>query len=352
MVGGIQSMRVRFLAPPLEKQKGGIENALTGLRDALTNAGVTVLDHGDANDKTCVHHFHGLWEPEHAAFSWRLRRRNLPYVVSPHGMLEPWAIRNRRLKKIMYMNLVERRHLTGASSLFVTSAMEAQHARHVLSHDNFIVLPIGCSDPKGADYRAARTRLGWAPDTRVLLYLSRIDKKKGLDMLLSAMTDDRFTWDNWHLVVVGDGDSGYQNDLLEYARRHAEKLPRISWQGAVWGSDRWQYFQASDVFVLPTHSENFGIAVLEALYAGTPVITTTTTPWSTYQHVEGIFISEPNPKDLRDILLAYHRTSRENWSPAQRTLLSDWANENFNWDKLVPRYVEAYERANESRRKN
>ena len=168
-------MKIRFVTPPLAKQAGGIENAVNGLREALQRQGVIVLQGGAADDADAIHHFHGLWDPAHSRLAARLRKLGRPYVVSPHGMLEPWAFRHRRWKKLPYFWLIEKKYLAGANALFVTSNMESQHLARVIQHSRVEVLPLGCRDRQRPDYVAARKKRGYESGERVILFLSRID---------------------------------------------------------------------------------------------------------------------------------------------------------------------------------
>src|SRR5689334_14556329 len=98
-------MNVHFFQPPPEQLTGGLDAAITSLREALTRIGVAVDD--ALPEHAGVAHFHGLWQPAHARFARECRRRGVPYVVSPHGMLEPWAWRHKWWKKWPYFHLVE-----------------------------------------------------------------------------------------------------------------------------------------------------------------------------------------------------------------------------------------------------
>ncbi len=337
-------MRIRFVSPPPEQRKGGIENAIEGLRAALHSVRVDVLDGGDPSDAHAIHHFHGLWNPRHAWLARHLRSVGRPYVVSPHGMLEPWAFRNRAWKKRPYFRWVERPFLRGASALFVTSGMEAAHLGERIDHPRVEVLPLGCRDPHGPDRATARRALGWGDARKTLLFLSRIDRKKGLDLLLRALAGLPEA-QSWRLVVVGDGDPACTEELRGLARELARHLPAIEWAGGVWGERRWAYLQAADLFCLPTHSENFGIAVLEALHAGTPVLTTDQTPWVDHRGQSGVFIARPETDSLRETLGAALVRVAEGWPDADRAELSSWAEAHFGWPGLVQRYLEAYQRA-------
>lgn len=336
-------MKIRFVTPPISKQVGGIENAVEGLREALMQKGINVMQGGDPTDTGSLHHFHGLWNFSHSRLAFKLRSRGLPYVVSPHGMLEPWAFRHRRWKKLPYFWSIERRFLKGAKSLFFTSEMEAQHAARVISHPCVNVIPLGCRDIKSPDFILARNSLKWPREERVILYLSRVDVKKGLDMLLYAMAASDIQWHGWRLVVVGDGDPTYVNMLKSIVAKASTQLPQVEWIGPIWGNERWVYVQGADMFCLPTHSENFGLAVLESLHVGTPVLTTDQTPWKEFGPRDGLFISRPEVSSIQETLDAVTRRVSSNWSQEDRDGLSAWAGENFAWDKLASLYISAYQ---------
>lgn len=338
-------MKVSFISPPHELQKGGIENAIEGLRAALLATGVAVSDELVIDDHELVHHFHGLWNPMHSRIAARLRSNRRPYVVSPHGMLEPWAFQNRRWKKLPYFHLIERRFLMGAASVFVTSSMEKDHLLAVLPHPNVEVLPLGCRDPQMPNYVNSRASLGWSASESVMLYLSRVDPKKGLHLLFDAISSIPEMATSWKLVIVGDGPDDYVTSIKQQQSRLGEKLPTIEWVGAVWGDDRWKYLQAADLFVLPTQSENFGIAVLEALHVGTPVLTTSETPWLDHASMDGIFICEPTIESIRAALKNKVMRRSADWSVGDRELLASWAEARFSWPYLVTDYLTAYERA-------
>lgn len=347
MTSAVESMRIRFVTPPKAKQVGGIENAVEGLREVLQQRGVAVMDGGDVNDLSAIHHFHGLWNLSSSRLASRLQKYNLPYVVSPHGMLEPWAFRHRLWKKFPYFCAIERRFLKEAKAIFVTSAMEAAHLSRILSHPRIEILPIGCRDSHGPNYNAARNALHWPAKDRVVLFLSRIDVKKGLDILINALSTSRKDWNGWRLVVVGDGDSAYISSLKRMAGAASAYLPKIDWVGPVWGAARWQYIQGADLFCLPTHSENFGIAVLEALHAGTPVLTTDRTPWAEFTDLNGLFIAKPEARNIQEILSVAQRTVMNSWSLHDRARLASWAEEHFSWRRLVAEYIRTYQAVND-----
>jgi glycosyltransferase involved in cell wall biosynthesis len=158
------------------------------------------------------------------------------------------------------------------------------------------------------------------------------------------MTAGKFEWKGWHLIVVGDGDPAYVSYLKSIANSASFRLPKVEWIGPVWGAARWPYIQGADLFCLPTHSENFGLAVLEALHAGTPVLTTDQTPWVECSGRDGIFISKPNISSLQQTLSIAIERIELDWSSNARRELSIWADETFSWNKLAHAYADAYQR--------
>jgi len=333
-------VKIAFFQPPAPQRIGGLDAAIQGINAALTKAGVEVIENAGAETTFDLAHFHGLWQPNHARRAPRLRERGIPYVVSPHGMLEPWAWRHKRWKKWPYFQLIEKRYLARAAALLATGPGEAQRLARFAPAQRIEALPLGLTGAARPDYDAARRQLGWAPDEIVLLYLSRLHVKKGADLLLRALASSHWPVVT-RLVVVGDGERSYVDSLRTFASREANKLPRIDWIGPVWGESRWKYFQGADLFCLPTHSENFGLAVLESLQVGTPALTTVDTPWAEDLSGPRGFIIRPNVDDLRATLVRFFAQPRT--PSATRREIADWAWSRFDWSQLGPRYAAFFE---------
>ncbi|MEM9028965.1 MAG: glycosyltransferase [Pseudomonadota bacterium] len=212
----------------------------------------------------------------HSVFLWptmiaasRARRQRLPYVVSPRGMLVPELIRRKScLAKRTWIELFERRNLAGARAVHVTTDAEAADIRRLgLTARKFAVIPNGIhGPPAGASTRPDPFRALGGP---VLLFLGRVNWKKGLDRLIPALA----RVDAVQLAIVGNDDDGYRTEIEAMARGNGV-ADRVHFMGPLYGDEKWAAFQAGDVFALPSYSENFGIAVVEAMAAGTPVILT------------------------------------------------------------------------------
>ena len=350
-------MKLYFFEPPPAQKAGGLDAAIQSLRTAVERTGHSVLVNAElpeAGGDSAVH-FHGLWQRNFPALARSCRERGIPYVVSPHGMLEPWAWRHKRWKKWPYFHLVEKRWMAGAACVLATGAPEAGRLRSIFPRSRVESLPLGLTADKRPDYAAARHALGWNADETVLLFLSRIHEKKGLDLLLSALAERdadtpvcRATGQTGvsasrsRLVVVGPEEQpAYAARCRDFAARNSARLPRMDWVGPVWGENRWPYFQGADLFCLPTHSENFGLAILDACQVGTPVLTTTETPWKDTLTENRGFIARPEAASIREQLTRFF--SQPMTTPKQRQALSEWAWSNFDWARLAPRYASLYE---------
>lgn len=334
-----------FVEPPAERRVGGIETALSSLAEALSKIGVAVVrDIAPTRSRLAsadVVHFHGLWEISHRrARRWCTQLRK-PMIVSPHGMLEDWAFRHRGWKKRPYFRLFERRSIARANLILATSEMETGPLLRWFPSEKIRVLPLGGHPPMALRPHAeARTRLGLSADPCVILFLSRCHEKKGLHLLIEALPKLALNLAQpIHLLVVGDGEAGYVEPLRHETSGWMGML-RCTWAGAVWGEEKWDYLSAADLLCLPSYSENFGLAVLEALFAGTPVLTTYATPWPALRGTLPLFFTQPSAPELAAALRQRIESPRA--SEADRAATRHEAVATFNWSTLAPRYAELY----------
>jgi glycosyltransferase involved in cell wall biosynthesis len=334
-------MTIHFAEPPAAKRIGGLDAAIRGLESALQRRGIEVKT-GSAHEakRGDVVHFHGLWQYNHAKLSSELVARGVSIVVSPHGMLEPWAWQHRWWKKWPYYWAVERRHLRRAKAVLATATPESVRLKQMLGNQRVVALPLGLTDESAVpDYDAARKRLGWEADETIFLFLSRLHPKKGLDLLLRALALVDLPVKS-RLVIVGGGEPKYVESMQAMAESLRNRLPRVEWIGEIWGAARWPYFQGANLFCLPTHSENFGLAVLEACQVGTPALTTSTTPWAQWLNSSRGYIADPTVESVAKQLQAY--LDRPNDSSYRRADLAQWTHDNFSWRVLAERFEEFY----------
>lgn len=221
----------------------------------------------------------GLWQYHGLAVRQALVGTKVPYFVFTHGMLDPWFKETyplKHLKKWLYWPWGEYRVLRDARAVIFTCEEERLLARKSfwLYRANEAVASYGTSSPPSDGDELAQRFLAAHPQLqgkRTVLFLSRIHEKKGCDLLLDAFAQVVKQDKRLHLVMAGPDQTGWTAIL----KAQAEKLGvshRITWPGMLQGGDKWGAFYAAEVFCLPSHQENFGIVVAEALACGKPVL--------------------------------------------------------------------------------
>lgn len=262
---------------------------------------------------------HGLWQYHGRAVHAALRATDTPYFVFPHGMLDPWFRRAyplKHAKKWAYWHLCERRVLRDAAAVLFTCDEERRLARESFRpyECRERVVAYGTAAPDGD---AARERTAWETalpelgDRPFWLFLGRIHPKKGVDLLLQAYARLAAVSDNPlpALVLAGPCSDGAYRTTLETLIAEMPARGRVFWAGMLEGERKWGALRAAEAFVLPSHQENFGIAVVEALSAGTPVlISRQVNIWSEIESA-GAGFAEPDdlPGTLR-LLQRWHAT--------------------------------------------
>jgi glycosyltransferase involved in cell wall biosynthesis len=258
-------------------------------------------------------------------------------------MLEPWARKHKRWKKWPYFILFERRHLQQAASLLATSELEAGNLRRFFPNTPIAVIALGLPEEQVPDYAGARARLQWNPDEKVLLFLSRIHPKKGLELLLKALSNLPHTdFGKVRLVVVGDGESSYVRIVRALDESLKGSLPRVDWVGPVWGDKKWCYLQGADLFCLPSYSENFGLAILEALQVGTPVLTTNQGPWEFLREWNAGYVVDATAVGVQASLTEFF--AAPTWNEQARRDLAEKTRGKFGWETVGPQYLALYRR--------
>ena len=242
-------------------------------------------------------HQHGIWlRSAHDVITFA-NKHEVPLVLSPRGMLEPWAINNSKWKKKFAWAFYQNRDLEKVTAFHATARSEALSIRQLGFKQPIAVIPNGVHLPKITTHKEKISLP--ISKKKTALFLSRINPKKGLPMLLDAW--GRVAPTDWRLVIAGNDDSNH----LPIVERKIYELglgAQVEIVGPLFSEAKEAAYCNADLFVLPSYSENFGIAVAEALSYALPVLTTTGCPWHELEKNNCGWWVEPTTKEIETSL--------------------------------------------------
>ena len=219
-------------------------------------------------------HLHGMWQWSIHVAVCVARQMKIPYIVAPRGMLEPWSLAQKKWKKCLAMMLYQRRDLNKAVALHATAPSEAAQFRRLGFTQAIIEAPNGVIVP------AELPNWSHSDGVHRALFVSRMHPKKGVLELVEAW--GRVRPANWVCELVYTMNSAFERQYEAQVKARARKLgleQQFTFTGSLMDESKWVAYRRADLFALPTHSENFGIVIAEALWAELPVITTKGAPW-------------------------------------------------------------------------
>jgi len=292
-------------------------------------------------------HVHTLWSPLNVAARYACRKHDKPYVLMPHGMLDPYSLSLKALKKSLYLKFFEGPNMACAQRMIYTTSEEEK-----LAGLAGLRLPRGAIVPLGA--RASSTsrdelrlqflkRYPQAEGKRTLLFLGRVHHKKGIDRILNCLQRVRQAIPNVLLIVAGTGEPKYQ----EHVRQIVSSLAlddHVVFTGHLEGEQKWACFAASELFLLPSRQENFAITVAEAMQMGVPVVITDKV--NTWPYVEeagaGLVLAERDidallPRAIETLLTDDATRSK---MAAQG---SDYARDRLTWHASAQKLLACYD---------
>ncbi len=219
-----------------------------------------------------IAHIHALFSPVSSAAAAIARRQNLPYILRPLGTLDPADLQKKKQLKRLYASLLERPNLAGAATVHFTSDQEAKISERFGATTRDLILPLGVELPE-AEAPANLAEFGLPDDRPILLFMSRVDPKKGLDLLLPALEALLAEGLPFHFVLAGANpqDPQYEQQIRDQIQA-SPLAAHSTLVGFVTGARKTRLLQLADLFVLPSYYENFGIAVAEAMLAELPVL--------------------------------------------------------------------------------
>jgi Glycosyltransferase len=284
-----------------------------------------------------VIHVHGLWLFVNHIACVVARKKGIPYIIAPRGMLEPWSLEQKKWKKKTAMFLYQRYDLKKAAALHATAQAEAEQFKRLEITHKIIVSPNGLTLPKQIPRRTCK-----ADAKKNILFLSRIHPKKGLLVLIEAVArlKQLSLFHGWHIEYAGPDYEGHLEEVKD--RIKALNLQdEFSYLGILDDQSKWDAYSCANLFVLSTYSENFGIVIPEALYARIPVITTKGTPWEELETERcGKWIDigvEPLAKALQEVM-SLTDEKRQMMGENGRRLVDA----KYTWPAIAEQMISAY----------
>lgn len=290
----------------------------------------------NTTDEAIVHCQH-IWSMSMHRAIMEAHKKNIPYIVSPRGSLEPWSLKQNPIIKKIAWGLYQYNDLQQAACIHATAVSEAQHIRDLKISSPIAIIPNGIN-PDNYPLKEYRNK-----EINRVLFLSRLHPKKGLNILFEAWSKLPVELkENWILTIAGEGDTSYSiNDLrqklsLDYPDQNIEII------GPQYGMDKIKCYHSADIFILPSYSENFGMVVAEAMSCGVPVITTTGTPWHELQDNNIGWWVNPNVDNIMLALMqAMSMPIAELWEKGRKS--RDFVLKNYSIRSLAVKYQTLYE---------
>jgi glycosyltransferase involved in cell wall biosynthesis len=224
-------------------------------------------------------HIHALWEEIQHQAARIANNRGVPYLFTPHGMLDPWSLAQSRVKKQLYMLWRLNRDLNRAAAIHLTSDAERDHVQRIVARSKLFVEPLGVdlSEFESLPARGTfRQRYPQLAGRKLVTFLGRIHREKGLELLVPAIAQLRRARPELDvaLVIVGPDSQGYRATVEKLIADEGDTLrdDRVLFTGMLQGADRVAALVDSDLFALPSFHENFGLSVIEALACRVPVV--------------------------------------------------------------------------------
>lgn len=282
-------------------------------------------------DEVNVIHNHSLWMMPNIYPALAARGKPCRLITSPRGTLSAWALARSSLRKRLIWLLGQGRALRDSHCFHATAENEYQEIRQAGLRGPVAIIP------NGIDVGPEVIRPERGP--RRLLFLGRIHPKKGIDVLLKAWSQIEPRFPEWELRIAGRDEQQYQARMQELSTSLG--LKRVSFPGPVYGEKKAEEFRNAQLFVLPTHSENFGIAVAEALSWGLPAIVTKGAPWAGLEEKGcGWWIEQGVAPLVESLVSALALSPRQLGEKGQRGRL--WIEQDFSWERVGRMMYETY----------
>jgi glycosyltransferase involved in cell wall biosynthesis len=288
-----------------------------------------------------IAHIHALFSPVSSAAAIVCHQQKLPYILRPLGTLDPADLQKKKQLKQLYVNLIERRNIANAAAIHFTSAQEAKISARFGVETKDLVIPLGVIPP--LENGSVVNQWHFSRDKPLILFMSRIDPKKGLELLISALEKLLIAGFDFHFVLAGTNpqDPSYE-DKIKSQIANSPLKSQTTITGFVKGEAKKSLLKAADLFVLPSYYENFGIAVAEAMVAEIPVVISDQV--HIYQQIldsESGWVGTTDVESIVNLL----KFALSNPEEIKRRGLNarKYALQYFSWDAIALQMIQAYQ---------
>lgn len=286
-------------------------------------------------------HAHTLFGPMLSLTYKLCQMKKLPYIMTPHGMLEPWALQKQAKKKSFYLNFFDNPALRKASAIQALTDCEMKQVRE-LGFSQVFTISNGIQIEKFETLPSPNEFYQTFPETRdkkVILFLSRIDPKKGLDILAKAFAKTHLAFPNSHLVVAGPDSIGYLAEVKEQFSQ-LNCLEFVTFTGNLQGTLKYAAFSVASLYILPSYSEGFSLSVLEGMAAGLPCIITKGCNFLDAEEAGVVYVVEANEEEITNALNHYFEKTLEAQSLGAKA--KEFILTFYTWDKIASQLAALY----------
>ena len=274
---------------------------------------------------------------------WACQFRKVPYIMTPHGMLEPWAMSYKAEKKRLYYDLLEKPALKKAAAIQITGSPEAKSIKSYGIETPMIFVANGIHRHDCETLANPEVFYQEFPHTRnktLIIFLARIDPKKGLDLLAKAFSQVYAQFPQSHVIIAGPDNTGFLPTIQNYFAE-AGCLEAVTFTGMLTGAIKYAALAAASVYVAPSYSEGFSMSVLEGMAAGLPCVITTGCNFPEAGEAKAAYIVKVDAEEIAQQLiycLTNPQLATETGDRARRLIMQQ-----YTWERIAVNLQNAYE---------
>ena len=273
---------------------------------------------------------------------WACQKDRVPYIVTPRGMLEPWALSYKAWKKRFYYRFLEKPALNRANAIQMLASTEAKRTESLNLKAPFTIVPNGIHRQDFEPLVSPELFYQKFPETKnkqLIIFLGRIDPKKGLDLLANAMGKIHDQFSQAHLVIAGPDNIGFLNTAKNYFSE-AGCLDKVTFTGILTGRLKYSALSAAEIYVAPSYSEGFSMSVLEGMASGLSCVITTGCNFPEAAEVNAAYVVDIDAEKIANALTKCLQNSQEAKAMGERA--RKLILEQYTWDSIATKLIDVY----------